>query len=89
MPSSALDYITIQGFKSIASIEKLPLDQFASPEEINDSPLTAPSKRVEALVPGYQKPFLGVLAALEIGLASIRAECPHFNHWLEKLESLP
>src|SRR5271165_6009958 len=25
MPSSALDYITIQGFKSIASIEKLPL----------------------------------------------------------------
>ncbi|MBK5293340.1 MAG: AAA family ATPase [Acidobacteriia bacterium] len=25
MPSSALDYITIQGFKSIASVEKLPL----------------------------------------------------------------
>jgi predicted ATPase len=25
MPSNALDYITIQGFKSIASIEKLPL----------------------------------------------------------------
>jgi hypothetical protein len=63
-------------------------DQFATPEEINDSPLSAPSKRVEALVPGYQKPFLGVLAALEIGLASIRAECPHFNHWLSKLESL-
>jgi len=27
MPSSALDYITVQGFKSIASIEKLPLRQ--------------------------------------------------------------
>ena len=25
MPSTALDYITIQGFKSIASVEKLPL----------------------------------------------------------------
>jgi hypothetical protein len=25
MPSNALDYITIQGFKSIASVEKLPL----------------------------------------------------------------
>src|SRR6266478_4465629 len=25
MPSNALDYITIKGFKSIASIEKLPL----------------------------------------------------------------
>jgi Domain of unknown function (DUF4276) len=63
-------------------------DQFPTPEEINDSPLTAPSKRVEALVPGYQKPLLGALAALEIGLARIRAECPHFNAWLEKLESL-
>jgi hypothetical protein len=62
--------------------------QFSTPEEIDDSPLTAPSKRVEALVPGYQKPLLGVLAVLEIGLARIRAECPHFNGWLEKLESL-
>lgn len=63
-------------------------DRFPTPEEINDSPDTAPSKRVEALVPGYQKPLLGTLAVLEIGLARIRAECPHFNSWLEKLESL-
>ncbi len=63
-------------------------DQFSTPEEINDSPVTAPSKRVEALVPGYQKPLLGALAVLEIGLPRIRAECPHFNGWLEKLESL-
>lgn len=63
-------------------------NQFPTPEEINDSPLTAPSKRVEALVPGYQKPLLGALAALEIGLARIRAECPHFSAWIEKLESL-
>jgi hypothetical protein len=63
-------------------------DQFPTPEDINDSPVTAPSKRVAALVPGYQKPLLGTLAVLEIGLARIRAECPHFNAWLEKLESL-
>jgi hypothetical protein len=63
-------------------------EQFSSPEEIDDSPITAPSKRVEALVPGYQKPLLGTLAVLEIGLARIRAECPHFNGWLQKLESL-
>ena len=36
-------------------------DQFASPEEIDDSPETAPSKRVESLVAGYQKPLLGGL----------------------------
>lgn len=64
-------------------------NQFTSPEEINDSPETAPSKRVIALVPGYQKPFLGPLAAMEIGLEAIRRECPHFNDWLTSLESWP
>ncbi len=63
-------------------------DQFATPEEINDSPETAPSKRVEALVPGYQKPFLGNLAILEIGLERIRSECPLFDAWLMQLENL-
>jgi hypothetical protein len=62
-------------------------DQFTSPEEINDSPHTAPSKRVEALVSGYSKPLLGVLAALEIGLDPMRAECPIFRRWLEHLET--
>ena len=62
--------------------------QFATPEEINDSPDTAPSKRVEALAPGYQKPLQGLLAVLEIGLARIRGECPHFDGWLKQLESL-
>jgi hypothetical protein len=62
-------------------------EAFATPEEINDSPITAPSKRIELLVPGYQKPLLGVLAVLEIGLARIRDECPHFNGWLAELES--
>jgi len=62
--------------------------QFGSPEEINDSPTTAPSKRVAEIVIGYEKPLLGVLAALEIGLEVIRAECPHFRRWLERLEGL-
>jgi hypothetical protein len=61
-------------------------DQFATPEEINDSPATAPSKRVEALVPEYEKPLFGALAVLEIGLARIRAECLHFDEWLKHLE---
>lgn len=64
-------------------------DQFETPEEINDSPLTAPSKRILNLIPGYQKPLLGSLAALEIGLDAIRSQCPFFNRWLERLESLP
>lgn len=59
---------------------------FNTPEEINDSPLTAPSKRIEELVPGYEKPLLGALAILEIGLDTLRKECPNFCQWLEKLE---
>ena len=62
-------------------------EEFATPEEINDSPITAPSKRVIDLVPGYEKPLLGSLAALEIGLSRIRQECPHFDRWLTQLES--
>ena len=61
---------------------------FGTPEDIDDSPVTAPSKRVEDLVAGYEKPLFGTLAVLEIGLDRIRAECPHFNGWLEQLESL-
>lgn len=64
-------------------------DQFTSPEEINDSPNTAPSKRVENLVNGYQKPLLGALAVLEIGLDAIRSQCPHFREWLTRLENWP
>jgi uncharacterized protein DUF4276 len=61
---------------------------FETPEDIDDSPVTAPSKRVEGLVAGYEKPLLGTLAVLEIGLARIRAECPHFDGWVCQLESL-
>ena len=64
-------------------------DEFASPEEINDSPVTAPSKRVEQLVQVYEKPLLGTLAVLEIGLDAIRRECPHFREWLSSLEVWP
>lgn len=63
-------------------------DGFATPENINDSPMTAPSKRVEALIPGYEKPLLGVLAALEIGLEKMRQECPHFADWVGRLEAV-
>ncbi|HKV40962.1 MAG TPA: DUF4276 family protein [Blastocatellia bacterium] len=64
-------------------------DQFSSPEEINDSPLTAPSKRIHALIPEYQKPLFGTLAAIEIGLDIICAQCEHFRGWIERLEAAP
>ena len=38
--------------------------------------------------PAYQKPLLGNLAALQIGLPAMRAACPGFRRWLEHLERL-
>lgn len=59
-----------------------------APEDINDSPHTAPSKRILAAMPGYQKTFHGPLIACDIGLDAIRAACPHFDHWLQVIEAL-
>ncbi len=61
---------------------------FDTPEDINNSPNTAPSKRILALYKGYEKPLHGSLAAIEIGLAAIRAECPRFDSWLTRIEAL-
>jgi hypothetical protein len=58
-----------------------------SPEEINESPQFAPSKRIETLFPAYRKNLHGPAAAGRIGLDRIRAECPHFAWWLSKLEA--
>jgi hypothetical protein len=60
--------------------------QFGSPEEIDDGPTTAPSKRLQALFPGYQKPLHGPLVTERTGLDRIRAECRHFSQWLALLE---
>jgi hypothetical protein len=59
-----------------------------SPEDINDSPRTAPSKRILAAMPGYQKTFHGPLIACDIGLDAMRAACPHFDRWLNTIEGL-
>lgn len=63
-------------------------DSFYTPEEINNSPVTAPSKRILNLFNGYEKPLHGSLAALEMGLPAIRGECPRFDAWLKKIEAL-
>ena len=67
----------------------LPATGARSWPEIDDSRTTAPSKRIEALVPGYQKPVMGTLAAQEIGLQTMREACPHFGQWIARLERLP
>lgn len=62
----------------------------ASPELIDDGRDTAPSKRIQKHLPAYgaMKSSAGPQSAARIGLDAIRAACPHFGRWLERLEQL-
>lgn len=91
----ALLFISMQGFNycfgndmiKIRDFEQI-LSQFPNPEDINDNPLTAPSKRILKIIPNYQKPFQGGMIALENGIEGILKKCPHFATWVEKLLAL-
>ncbi|MBD1217791.1 MAG: DUF4276 family protein [Dolichospermum sp.] len=63
-------------------------ESFPSPEHINNSPQTAPSKRIIRCCPGYDKPLHGSLIAMGIGLDIIRNQCQHFDKWLTRLENI-
>ncbi len=58
---------------------------YPNPEEINSSPERAPSKRLLAIVPNYNKVKDGELLAEELGLALILARCPRFRAWVDRL----
>lgn len=77
------------GQPALASCLQAIRDQFSGPEEINDSNVTVPSKRLDRLIPGYSKPRMGLLASRAIGLEAMRSQCPHFGSWLDRLERLP
>ena len=81
---SILPYATNDIVDALFSIRS----RFHSPEEINDSPDSAPSKRIKNLIPRYGKVVAGSLVADEIGLEKIRAECPRFHAWMTRLEAL-
>jgi hypothetical protein len=63
-------------------------DAFGTPEEIDDDPRTAPSKRIEQRLPGYRKTLHGPMVARRIGLELLRQECAHFGEWIDWLEAL-
>ena len=57
------------------------------PEKINDSPHTAPSKRLLSRA-NYIKTVHGPDIAKETGLPLLRQKCAGFNEWLNKIEAL-
>ena len=69
---------------AIKKIEAI-INQYDNPEEINDSPQTAPSKRIENIFEDYNKPAYGALIASQIGMPIISQKCPHFKSWLSRI----
>lgn len=61
-----------------------------APEDIDDGPATAPSKRLIGAVPAYAwaKSIVGPGIAARVTLPRLRAACPHFASWIERLEQL-
>ncbi len=70
--------------KDIISI----LEKYPNSEDINNRRETAPSKRLEKHIKHYKKRIDGIKLAESIGLNRMREKCPHFDGWIEKLESL-
>jgi len=58
------------------------------PEQINDSPHGAPSKRLQVLSKPFKKTVTGIDIARAIGIHKMLDACPLFNSWIRTLENL-
>ncbi len=57
------------------------------PEKINNSWETAPSKRLEKIIPKYKKTTNGQQIASALSLETIQARCPRFKAWLTNIKT--
>ena len=64
------------------------LNSYPNPELINDSPVSAPSKRLQKIISGYSKIVFGSILAEDIGLNNIRLKSPRFHNWIDTLEKI-
>ncbi len=62
--------------------------QYPNPEDINNSPQTAPSKRLKAIFKDYQKILDGELIFKKISIEEMKAKCPKFSSWLDSIEKM-
>lgn len=86
---ACFEYLGGGNTKGVETLQTI-ASQYETPELINDGEQTAPSKRIIAQFPDYDKAksTFGPQLAEKIGLQVIRRTCLHFDEWLSKLESL-
>lgn len=66
------------------------LFECGSPEAINNSRETAPSKRLNSMSSNgkFPKTTMGISIAQNIGIEKMREECPLFDEWIKKFEAI-
>lgn len=95
----ALCFCDIRQMISLYPAAKRQIEQLANvldtydgnPELINNSPQTAPSKRIISSIEAcgqyhYNKPMTGATVTQSIGIDKLMNMCQHFREWINQLE---
>lgn len=86
----ALLFSNISGFEIVIDkeeqLEKIKsiIETYSNPEDINNSPETAPSKRLMKIFE-YDKTFHSEMILESLGMEEILDKCPRFKEWIEKI----
>ena len=87
----AIEYPRCQ--KEIEKLKRTLLLYNDNPELIDNSPETAPSKRIKKTIESkrlyrYNKPRSGAVIAAAIGMSKLMTKCAHFCNWVKRIEKI-
>ena len=80
-------FSVIANNSEVAQLQKI-RNKAQSPEHINNSAETAPSKRILNIIDDYGKVRQGIIVAKKIGIEKMLSECKHFADWINKIKKL-
>lgn len=86
--SDGFDYLTDVSESNLITLKNAVVEK-ENPELLNDGELTAPSKRLEKLIPGFDrnKPFYGGIISDANTIKPVLERCVRFRTWIELLIS--
>lgn len=85
--AAAQELAELVAASKLADILRAQVAAAGGPERVNGGSGTAPSKRLLKAHPTYRKVVDGPDAIELRGLDALRADCPHLDGWLKRLES--
>ena len=88
---ASLDYLIADYPGKEKAIESLKQELAScnnAPEDVNNHPKTAPSKRLENALGKYNKVKSGAEVTSKVGIDTLVRSCPHFCTWIDKLKEI-